>query len=736
MKRTMNTMARAILQTAFIAMMSGACSAQKDADPLTATDKVFAVVIATDFESGSISTVDVKTRAAVQDIAAIHPDSVCRFDEVTKAPFVIERFGADAVDILDLSDGLTIGRQYSVGAGSNPQDIAASSTDRAYIAKLADSALSIVNPFTGAALGKVDLSDYADEDGIPDITRLLFREDKVYALAAGLNNFVPTDKSSLLIINGEAGTVEKEVVLSFVNPSGPLRYSEAVDRLVIIETGGFESKGGADDIDGIVEYFDPNTNRLEGRVITASALGGDIIDAVIVRPDKGFAIVERANGNDFETALVTFDPQTQTLKKTLSSADGFAYPFMEPTPDGKELWLSDRTETRPGIRIFDTATDEQLTDYPIDVGLPPFSICFVKPQAAPFPDAGDLLEDGGGTDSAENGRDGGDSDTVVPSLIMEATLDDMPKLSDTSCPVPRAPVLTVIDAMEVLHFTVETDFEGNIETGTSLDLTAEGPDLWSASDDIGFDESDAPYAVKVFSRAVSDVCSTDRIFAYVYNVRVAYPGPAGNADSTAISMGDPSIVVWASGTVLPITYGDEVDDKWRTPEKSLGRAEGTSYDVVCIGEGGEITVTFDAPIQDDAGYDFAVFENASSPGFLDLAFVEVSTDGNTFARFDTASRTQDPAGPFDTIDTASLEGLAGKYIQGFGHPFDLHALTFSPEVLSGAVDLLDVRFVKFIDVIGDGSMTDSFGRPVYDPTPCTGSAGFDLDAVGVLHTAR
>jgi len=35
--------------------------------------------------------------------------------------------------------------------------------------------------------------------------------------------------------------------------------------------------------------------------------------------------------------------------------------------------------------------------------------------------------------------------------------------------------------------------------------------------------------------------------------------------------------------------------------------------------------------------------------------------------------------------------------------------------------------------VGDGSCTDSFGNVIYDPHPTEGSAGFDLDAVGVLN---
>jgi hypothetical protein len=128
-----------------------------------------------------------------------------------------------------------------------------------------------------------------------------------------------------------------------------------------------------------------------------------------------------------------------------------------------------------------------------------------------------------------------------------------------------------------------------------------------------------------------------------------------------------------------------------------------------------------------------VFENAANPGFLDLGFVEVSSDGATFARFDTAYLGETPVDAFGTHDTTLMGGLAGKYHQGYGGPFDLNTLANKPEVLDGRVDLLDIRYIKIVDIPGDGSVLDSFAHPIFDPYPCVQSAGFDLDAVGVMH---
>ena len=71
-------------------------------------------------------------------------------------------------------------------------------------------------------------------------------------------------------------------------------------------------------------------------------------------------------------------------------------------------------------------------------------------------------------------------------------------------------------------------------------------------------------------------------------------------------------------------------------------------------------------------------------------------------------------------------------VLGFGTPFDLHTLANKRAVLEGRVNLLEIRYIKIIDIPGDGSVLDSFGHPIYDPYPCVQSAGFDLEAVGVI----
>jgi len=212
---------------------------------------------------------------------------------------------------------------------------------------------------------------------------------------------------------------------------------------------------------------------------------------------------------------------------------------------------------------------------------------------------------------------------------------------------------------------------------------------------------------------------------------VVHAGPyapaAGQPGSTAISGNDPSIVGWATG-YLNYVPGPNVSATFATPQNALGPANPSS--TVSLGDNGVITLTFAGAIFNGAGADFAVFENSFSDTFLELAWVEVSSDGTNFFRFPGFSNTANPVNSFGAIDPTNIDGLAGKYRGGFGTPFDLNLLSSVP-----GLNVNDVRYVRIVDILGNGSILDSLQHPIYDPTPTVDSGGFDLDAVGVMHLA-
>ncbi|MFP8877643.1 MAG: DUF4465 domain-containing protein, partial [Myxococcota bacterium] len=172
---------------------------------------------------------------------------------------------------------------------------------------------------------------------------------------------------------------------------------------------------------------------------------------------------------------------------------------------------------------------------------------------------------------------------------------------------------------------------------------------------------------------------------------------------------------------------------------ALGPATGDSADVVSLGDGGSISLHFASGISDGPGDDLAVFENGffTVGGlFGEFAFVEVSSNGVDFGRFENTCNVTQPVPGFGALDPSDYQGLAGDQAIGSGTGFDLAEFADHPLVNAGALNLLAVSHVRIIDVIGDGSATDSLGWPIYDPYPTAfATGGFDLEAIGVLHAA-
>ena len=220
-----------------------------------------------------------------------------------------------------------------------------------------------------------------------------------------------------------------------------------------------------------------------------------------------------------------------------------------------------------------------------------------------------------------------------------------------------------------------------------------------------------------------------------------FPGPVGSPNSTAIHKDSSIFNTWASGCIVSRGWQDIADENLGITdagEAVNGTGKAGENPVVSLGDGGYAILTFSKAIRNGPGYDFAVFENAFNDFFLELAYVDVSSDGVNYIRFPAHSHTSytTQIGPFDEAgDATKLHNLAGKYRGGYGTPFDLNDLEGSPNL-----NLQAITHVKITDVVGCISAPfaryDSNNSPINDPYPTPfGSGGFDLDAVGVIHSA-
>jgi hypothetical protein len=298
------------------------------------------------------------------------------------------------------------------------------------------------------------------------------------------------------------------------------------------------------------------------------------------------------------------------------------------------------------------------------------------------------------------------------------------------CPRPWLPRLVTAPLGGV--WTLDLTDQAEVEVGYTQYMSAEAPDEWTDGEEIKFSVLGP---LKVFMRGHGDGACAPFIDTVTYRVVDAYSPGVGEVGFEGVDLNSTRLIGWAS-EIEEQQKGGEVEEQFQIPERALGPANGTPFDVTSLGSGGTLTLRFDPAIADGDGPDFAVFENSFNDTFLELAYVEVSSDGLNFTRIPSAYLGREPIGRFQEHDPELIDGLAGKHRGGYGTPFDLYKLAWSPAVQGGTLDLHDVAYVRLVDVIGDGQSADHFGHPIYDPYPTASSAGFDIDAIGVLHSTQ
>lgn len=254
-----------------------------------------------------------------------------------------------------------------------------------------------------------------------------------------------------------------------------------------------------------------------------------------------------------------------------------------------------------------------------------------------------------------------------------------------------------------------------------------------------------------FGDAECGIITDPVMYTYIWTTPIApvelpaastevFDGIVGTEGCQAIRFDNEAILGWATSCVVTRGYqnieqaGALAD--YGTDNDGVGASsESTGEGVVSLGDAGYAVLTFGMPISNGEGYDFAVFENALNHTFLELAFVEVSSDGEHFYRFPSVSNTQTEQQITNggAVDATKLHNLAGKYTVGWGTPFDLEELDGYSNL-----DINNVTHVRIVDVVGSINplygTTDKNGHLINEPYPTPfGSSGFDLSGVAVMN---
>jgi len=358
----------------------------------------YAFVTTTDYETGHFATINLDDQSVKIYDVALNSDAVAK--TIDDKIYVVNRLGQDNITIFSPPNFSAPLIQFSTGNGSNPHDIVLSSSDKAYITLFEKNYLLVVNPNTGEELKKIDISSFADSDGIPEADQMVIVNGILYVTLQKLDRFnyyQPAGKGQILMIDTASDTILGSILLTGQNPYD-INYQNSTNKLVVSEVGSFYdlADGGIEtvDLNGCISwhdvidkydayvngqtawsevitcYIEYTTHGISGFILSEKDLGGNITDFVM-KPlsSQGYIIV---TDSSYNTSIVSFDLEQAVKLKDVLIGNGFIYSGI--ALGDEKLLVGDRTSTKPGVRIISTLTNGEITTKPINTGLPPLSI--------------------------------------------------------------------------------------------------------------------------------------------------------------------------------------------------------------------------------------------------------------------------------------------------------------------------------------------------------------------------
>ena len=339
-------------------------------------------VITTDFSTGSTAFLAANAAEAEVNLLGIHSDAVGHYHD--GRVYIVNRLGQDNILVLDAMDLRTPLTQFSVGNGANPHDIEIVAPDKAYVTRYDVASLLIVNPQNGAELGEIDLSTFADADGLPEVSQIVRVGDRLYLSCQRLDRnggWGPADVSYLIVVDLATDTLVdvdpdaegvQGIALSVANPNSMAVIGEHIAVGVVV---GFGDRVGG------VEIVDTVTSRSLGLAVSEEDLGGDITSMVLVDQNRGYAVVADEN---FANSVRPFELSGGNVGAPLENISGGFIPNL--AVDGDRLIVADRGSfsdpASAGLKFYDAATGAFLSG-PIDTGLPPQDIVVLGDATVP-----------------------------------------------------------------------------------------------------------------------------------------------------------------------------------------------------------------------------------------------------------------------------------------------------------------------------------------------------------------
>ncbi len=264
-----------------------------------------------------------------------------------------------------------------LGSAAEPQDVAVVDDDTAYVTRRAATSLLRVDLNDGSSEEVIDLGAFADADGIPDLGRMTIHGGRLFVQVGRANAEAPggfeapamiavVDIATESLVDADPDTAGIQAIeLAGTAPKTRMQLVAETNALFVSATGGFFDHGG-------IEIVDLQALRSEGLAIAEAdgRAGADLGPFVMVTPERGYLV--------FSTDLIL---SSHLLPFTRAdgvapgpemnvSVDYFA-PALAFDPESETLYAPEGDFGERGVHVFDTSTNQRLTETPIPTDGPP-----------------------------------------------------------------------------------------------------------------------------------------------------------------------------------------------------------------------------------------------------------------------------------------------------------------------------------------------------------------------------
>jgi hypothetical protein len=328
------------------------------------------VLAETDFDVGALATIDADSRVVHDALASVPSDPAVVVDG--GLVIVLGGRGFDVVRLHTPCEWDAPKVEFSLEDDANPHD-AAICAGALFVTQYGLPRLGVYD-LDGEHLADVDLSDYADADGIPEADRVVRVDDTLYVALNRLDEVGASWPAAGPGMVVEVDCASRAVTAAWETGPNPTAYAIPGDpgRLVLRVGTYYQADAVTLNLDGGLEAIDLASGEVSPLFVDEADLGQNVTGFAAMDAEHGL-FLSQDPGSVFH--VWTVDPTTGS---TAEIGDSTAF-LTDVEAIGPEAWIAagqswEDPEARTGLLVADLVSGEMVVTTPIPTALPPVSL--------------------------------------------------------------------------------------------------------------------------------------------------------------------------------------------------------------------------------------------------------------------------------------------------------------------------------------------------------------------------